>query len=151
MLVEEQDYSILQQPGWYVVAKGKDFKVVKDIFCDGKRRKVFLHRILMNPLKGQIIDHINGNGLDNRRSNLRICTQMENSRNCRGRFYTSKYKGVSFLGRSALHHPWVAQLRAAGKLVYRRCFKYEVDAALAYNTVALRYFGEFARINQVAF
>lgn len=63
---------------------------------DGKWRPIFLHRLIVNAAAGMEVDHINGDGLDNRRSNLRICTHAQNSRNSRSvnPNKTSKYKGV---------------------------------------------------------
>ena len=88
------------------------------------------------------VDHINGNGLDNRRSNLRVCTQAENQQNRRQNLTrrSSRYKGVSW---DKARNRWTAQICA--KSLGR--FTDEEDAARAYDDAARRRFGEFARLN----
>lgn len=103
-----------------------------------------MHRYIMNAPTGMVVDHKNGDGLDNRRSNLRICTQGKNSLNRRknknGK--QSQYKGVWING-----NKWAATLRVSGKNHYIGKFLTERDAALAYNDMAIKYFGEFANLN----
>ena len=71
-------------------------------------KTVYLHRFIMGTPKGMVTDHINGNTLDNRRKNLRVCTKSENNRNRAGdRNTSSKYKGVSFHKRSRLWHAYI--------------------------------------------
>lgn len=90
-----------------------------------------------------VIDHINGNGLDNRRCNLRICTQAENVRNNRGRMgMTSQYKGVS-----KWEGQWIATITSHGKQVRIGQFATEHEAALAYDAAARELHGEYAHLN----
>lgn len=107
-----------------------------------------LHRAVMKANKGQSVDHINRDKLDNRKSNLRICSHRENMRNSKKRSFTSsKYKGVCF--RKNRKSPFFAYLDKDKK---RKClgyFKTEAEAALAYNKEAKKSFGEFARLNEV--
>ena len=93
------------------------------------------------------IDHINDNGLDNRRSNLRICSQSQNLMNCRKpkTLFSSKYKGVSWVQK---HKRWKVSIAFKGKRKYIGHFLSEIDAAKAYNKAAEKYFGEFARLNK---
>jgi hypothetical protein len=104
-----------------------------------------LHRIILDAPKGTDVDHINGNGLDNRRCNLRLATRSQNHAN---RFKkpgtTSRFKGVRFE-----RNRWHAQIRVQYKKTYLGSFRDEIDAALAYNAAALEAFGEFARINTI--
>lgn len=91
-------------------------------------------------------DHRNGNGLDNRRKNLRPCTHAQNCRNAKPRSVSSKYKGV---GWSRVHNKWRARIRVDGILKSLGVFTEEAQAARAYDRAAAEYFGEFARLNGV--
>ena len=102
-----------------------------------------LHRWLLRPRDGLNVDHINGNGLDNRMCNLREATQSQNLMNSRPRVgWTSKYKGVSINRASG---KWMATIRIDGENKYLGIFENEVDAANAYKQQANKSFGEFAR------
>lgn len=106
-----------------------------------------MHRFIMNAQKGQIIDHINGNGLDNRKENLRFCTHRQNAYNLiTGTNKTSKYKGVHLLKNNGL---WCVQIKIPNKRIRLGNFEREDDAALAYNEAAIKYFGEFACLNKI--
>lgn len=99
----------------------------------------------MQAVRGQIVDHINGNGLDNRRENLRLATARENALNSRPRKGRSKFKGVYL---DTLRGNWYVQIRAKGRGRYVGSFWSELDAARAYNKAALEHYGEFARLNE---
>jgi len=94
-----------------------------------------------------VVDHINSNGLDNRHKNLRTATITENSRNTgkKNKNNSSIYKGVCLIR----NHKWQATLRVGNKSYTKSC-KTEVDAALAYNQLALEYYGDFARLNKIS-
>lgn len=125
------DYPLLKQCAWRIV----------DGYVRGSKGS--LHRIIMNAPAGAVIDHINGNALDNRRKNLRICTQRQNLWNGRAhRDGSSKYRGVCW---NRSNSKWRVQIQ--GKTIGH--FTAETDAALAYNAAALDRFGEFAKLNRV--
>jgi hypothetical protein len=108
-------------------------------------RKERLHRLIAAPQPGQVVDHINGNPLDNRRCNLRACAHRDNIRNQRARSDgTSKYRGVSFNSRTG---KWVAGIKDATGRRHLGYFAVEEGAARAYDREALVLFGEFARLN----
>jgi hypothetical protein len=97
----------------------------------------------MSTPDGMHTDHVNGNGLDNRRCNLRICSNSQNHMNRRkmpGK--SSVYKGVC-----AKPGKWESAIRVKRKLIHIGYFKNECDAAKAYDKSARKYFGEFARPN----
>ena len=109
-------------------------------------RYVMMHRIILDAPKGKEVDHINGNGLDNRRENLRKCTTQQNSFN--KRMYrgakSSKYKGVTWHKRS---RKWHARIRHNYAFIQLGYFTKELDAAQAYDKKAKELFGEFAHPN----
>lgn len=143
-IVDDQDFEILSQISWYY---HKGYAARTEI-RDGKRHTLYMHRLLMKPPKGMIVDHINGNKLDNRRKNLRICNRAENNRNMihyrsRKRAVThSKYKGVYWVG--GKKNPWVAQIRYNKRQIHLGYFSTEKEAALAYDQAAFELFGPFA-------
>lgn len=106
---------------------------------------ILLHRLVMGVGRGESVDHINGDGLDNRRANLRIATQSQNNGNTRIKSHnTSGYKGVY---QPAPGSKFRAMIRIGGK---GRCigqYADPVEAAIAYDNAAREVFGEFARVN----
>ncbi|MDH4202121.1 MAG: AP2 domain-containing protein [Phycisphaerae bacterium] len=104
-------------------------------------RTIRMHREIMGAGPEQVVDHINHDGLDNRRCNLRVCRHAENVRNQRGqRGRSSRYKGVSRDRRGK----WRAQIWYNGQHFYLGLFESEAAAAEAYNAKARELFGEFA-------
>ncbi len=135
-VVDDSDYEWLNKWKWslhgirHLYARG---------FVDG--RKQLMHRIILNAPVNLEIDHISGNGLDNRRCNLRICTRSQNQMNAHPRKGTSNYKGVHW---NSGHKKWSASIRLAGKLVALGDFESEYEASKAYNSAAEEHFRQFA-------
>lgn len=140
--VDDEDYEYLNQFNWHILVKGNNIyatttkKNSKDI---GTR---LMHRWIMKNPKGMFIDHKDGNGLNNQKNNLRVCTVGQNNMN---RFITwgkSRYKGpVKYKNR------WAAFISLDNKNTYLGSFKEEIDAAKAYDKAAKIHHGEFANIN----
>jgi len=108
-----------------------------------------LHRYIMDCPPGMVVDHIDGNPLNNCRSNLRICLQSDNMKNRKNNINgTSKYKGVSFHKRDKV---FIASIRVNTKLIHIGNFKNETEAAKAYNESAIKLHGEFARLNIIEY
>ncbi|WP_216640209.1 HNH endonuclease [Achromobacter ruhlandii] len=108
-------------------------------------KSIFLHRLVLAAQAGQIVDHINGDKLDNRRQNLRLCTIAQNSQNQALRTTnTSGFKGVR---RNTTAGKWEALIRYAGRRIYLGLFDDPRVAAHAYNRAAVELHGEFARLN----
>lgn len=110
---------------------------------EGKQTAIWMHRLIMNTPQDMDTDHINGNRLDNRCSNLRICTTKQNMANQGIRSNnTSGYKGVTF---HKTTNKWVACIHIDGKNKNLGYFEDKEDAAEAYQIASLEYHGEFSR------
>jgi len=111
---------------------------------------IYLHRFIMDCPIGMEVDHINRDGLDNRRANLRICTREENGRNRRiGKNNTSGYHGVSYARTEKRKKRWLVSIRAGNRKIHVGRFYTSLEAAYAYNKAAKKYHGEFASLNEL--
>ena len=142
-LVSKEDYNRLKDIPWYKSAYGY---AIKNFYRgDNKWEVVRMHREVIGAKDGQHVDHINGDKLDNRRSNLRIATPLQNNWNkgltARN---SSGYKGVS--ERNGRYESYI---RNRGILEHLGTYESKEDAAKAYNVKAEEYFGEFAWLNDV--
>ena len=105
---------------------------------------VSLHRFLMDAPQGMVVDHIDGNTLDDRRRNLRVCTQQQNRYNTRPQRKSSHFKGVCW---DKAKRRWMVYVRHEGKSIFVGRFCSEVEAARAYDRKAYECFGEYAYLN----
>ena len=119
----------------------------KYALSSNKGEIVALHTLILGKKEGYVIDHINGDTTDNRKSNLRHCTHVENIRNSKSSGGSSIYKGVSKVSR---HKPWRARLMLDRKEIHLGLFKTEKEAAKAYNEGAIKHFGKFALLNDLS-
>jgi hypothetical protein len=134
-IVDASLYDELKGYGWFVTSQGYVARTLK-------QKLQYMHRVLINPPQGMQVDHINGDKLDNRLSNLRICTRSENTRNAGSHTGSSRYKGVLKIG-----NRWRAAIRVNRQPIYLGHHSSEEDAAKAYDAAARKYFGKFARLN----
>jgi hypothetical protein len=142
-LVDDADYEWLNQKKWCLKSVGsKEYAAAN--FWNGKGNVVTMHRyILGKACEGKMVDHKDGNGLNNQRSNLRPCTHSENMRNVKKpSVNTFPYKGVRPQGRG-----WRADMSCNNKTIYLGTFDGVEEAARAYDKKAKELFGEFARLN----
>ncbi len=110
-----------------------------------KGKVVLMHRLIMNPPPGMIVDHANRNKLDNSRANLRVCSHGENTRNrAKPIGCSSRFKGVCYDKKMG---KWKASVGSGRKRTYLGAFDEEEEAARAYDRKAVELFGEFARLN----
>lgn len=131
-LIDEEDYAKIKHMFLHLWSSPRHYGYYVMGHIPGEWTKAHrIHRLIMDAKPGEIVDHINGNPLDNRRCNLRITTSLVNNQNARKRKdgVTSKYKGVS-LGRWG---KWIAQIQVNGKNKSLGNFKTEDEAARAYN------------------
>jgi hypothetical protein len=135
--VDAADYEWLSQWAWHL----QDGYAVR--WDHGK--KIYMHRQIMQPPEGMVVDHINRNRADNCRSNLRVCTRDENMCNRVKRAGSiSRFKGVGYRKRN---HRWYAELVYEGEPVWFSFFESEIEAARAYDYAAVQRFGPFANLN----
>lgn len=154
-IVDDIDYERLSAYKWHAREAPRTWYAGRSINKPGlPRRSVLMHREVLGAAKGVGVDHINHNGLDNRRSNLRLATQKDNSRNQRkGKRASSCFKGV-YVMKGAKRNRYRACIRDGAQrpdgtysLRSLGCFESEGDAARAYDEAAAQSFGEFAALN----
>jgi hypothetical protein len=142
-LVDDEDYERLSERGsWHLDGYGKNFYAVRNFWTpDRKCRKERMHRLLLPGAR--IVDHINGDTLDNRKANLREANDFTSAQN-RGKRSDSKlpYKGISRNPAS-----WGASIQINGVRTPLGSFPTPEDAARVYDAAAVLHFGEFARTN----
>lgn len=143
--VDENDFAELSQYKWYLTAQGYARRTLYIPETKGAEY-LTMHRQIMNAEKGQQVDHIDGNKLNNRRANLRFCsfsTNLYNSQKRKGQA-ASKYKGVCFDKR---RNRWRAGIQVENRRINLGSFENEVTAARVRDGAALYYHKEFARLN----
>lgn len=144
-IIDNEEYAKVKNYKWYVAKDKNTYYVQAHIVLNDKKTTIKMHRIIMDAKRNQILDHIDGNGLNNQKINLRFCTNSENLRNAKKRNNTSsKYKGVAW---NCVHKYWQANIYVNGKLKSLGIYRDEYKAAKAYDRAAKKYFGEFARPN----
>ncbi len=145
-LLDSQDYYRLRRYKWVVYGNGHNFYAVRSKITGPKKTAILsMHREIIEPPAGLLVDHRNRNGLDNRRDNLRPATHSQNACNRPKKKKTSsRYIGVSFRKRAG---KWAAVIRNKGKKTWLGYFSSEIEAAKAYDAAARKYHGEFASLN----
>ena len=154
-VVDNEDFDRLNAYKWHLV-------VTKNKFYGGRARqvsegegsgRVLLHHEVLGlggPIKGKVVDHASGDGLDCQKMNLRICDYSDNGANRRPnrRRGNSKYKGVQYVEQRGKHKGgWSAVIKRKGKKYYLGCFGDEYSAMKTYNAAAYRLFGKYAYLN----
>ncbi len=137
--VDTKDYEMLNRYNWCV--------------SDGYAYNSALgrmHRYILGAPKGSQVDHINGDRLDNRRCNLRLCTSSQNQANRKVSRGVSHFKGVTYQKRPTGTGSWKAQIVVGGDVLFLGVFNTDKEAAAAYNAAAVLHFGEFAHLNDLS-
>jgi hypothetical protein len=143
--VDDEDYEELMKYRWSARydKKAKCFYAFRS--CKGSRTALSMHRVIAEAPRDMQVDHINHDTLDNRRSNLRLCSPSQNHGNQRKLSgASSQYKGVSWI---KARKKWVVQIKKDRKLFNLGFFDDEKQAARTYDAAALEFFGEFAYLN----
>lgn len=147
-IVDDEDYADLAQYRWYLVGFRGRYAGRSQILSDGRWTTVYMHRLVIKAPNGVQVDHANRDPLDNRRSNLRLCTQSLNNANAASwKLPISGYRGVYFDPRPRKARPWRVEICVAGERRYRGRFCTPEEAARAYDAAAREAYGEFATLN----
>jgi hypothetical protein len=137
--VDDEDFEYLNQFKWCVQGNGRYVRRLSGY------KQVLMHRFIMQPENGMVVDHLNGDGLDNRRCNLRVATPSQNGANRKSIVGNSKYIGVHKLKNGT----FLSYIKKNYKRTSIGVFNSEEKAAKAYNIKALELFGEFATLNKI--
>jgi hypothetical protein len=145
-IVDEADFKWLNQWKWHLRShNGREYAI--RVNWKEMKHWIRMHRLIMNPPEGIEVDHRDGNGLNNRRRNLRLATHRQNSRNTKLRNDNkSGYRGVCWDEQT---NRWKATINCDGKQIWLGRFDHLRDAAAAYNEAARIQFGEFAVFNRL--
>lgn len=148
-MVDPDKYEQLNKYKWHALTGSRTAGIwyaARAAVINGRQHTIRMHQVLLPPPEGFVVDHINGDGLDNRLANLRLVTPIQNcwNRRFRNKNCASKYTGVTWEKRAK---KWRAGIYQNGKKIFLGLFSDEVQAAKAYDAAALKYRGEFAVLN----
>jgi hypothetical protein len=144
-IVDDQDFDLVSSIRWYPMSNRRGYG--KTTYAYNPNKSVIMHRLIAGAKDGQFVDHIDGNGLNNVRDNLRVCTRSQNSANCEKRKTNCcGFKGVTIDKRSK-KNKYQATITCSGEICYLGVFPTAEAAARAYDAKARELFGEFARCN----
>ena len=140
-IINRRDFGLISSRLWFVhvTHSGQCYAL-----SGSRQKRVYMHRLILNAPSGVLVDHRNSNGLDNRRNNLRFCNHAQNTWNSKKfKIHTCQFKGIT-KGRG---EKFIARIKVHGRSIYLGEFRDQRSAALAYDSAAQRYAGEFARPN----
>ena len=145
VLVDDDDYEMLNMYKWYIKKGGNTFYAARSIFSkDGNQKTIRMHRLLLNAPKGIEVDHKDGNGLNNQKSNIRLATRSQNRMNRpKQSRNTSGFKGVSW---DKTHRVWMAYITLNNVQKNLGYFKSKQEAYQARRKANIEYHNEFAHI-----
>jgi hypothetical protein len=146
-IVDPEDFERLNKHKWHAVKSGSTFYAIRCVGPAKRTTYIRMHREILHPPDHLVVDHINHNGLDNRKANIRPATRAQNNFNrliAKGKNSSSKYKGVSW---KKDRKKWRARIHVNGRYKFLGYFKEEKQAAKAYDEAAKKYHGEFASLN----
>lgn len=143
-IIDDDDYEKVSKYKW----QSMDHIYTDYAMTTKNRKNIYMHRLIMNTKSDEHIDHINGNGLDNRKSNLRIANKQINAYNSRKRItYKGKNSSSGYKGVSKEDKRWRCRIRINNKDIYLGRFDTEEQAAEMYDLMAKKYIGRFVKLN----
>jgi len=144
VLFDEEDSSLIEKYNWFIHTTGSYSRVC----YDKNNKRLYLHRLILNiEDPHMVVDHINGNPLDNRKENLRLSDKSTNGMNRpKNKNNSTGYKGVVWYPVSKTYS---AELMVKGVRYRKHGFKTAKEAAKKYNELAIEHHGEFARLNEI--
>lgn len=147
-IVDDSDYELLNGYKWCCDSKNYAMRSEKRSETGRQKRSVvYMHRVIMKAKKGVQVDHINGDSLDNRKTNLRLASHSENMRNRKlQKNNTTGYKGVWY---NKKRQKYIATIKTNGQSRTIKSADTALEAAEAYNKRALELYGDFARLNVI--
>lgn len=146
VMVDDVDYEDLSKYHWCIVKMPKTFYAVRYTCTNGKEKNVYMHRHIMREENKKLpIDHLDHNGINNQRSNLRRPINGQNQKNRQGQLgRSSKYVGVCWHKKDK---KWQAAIAVNGKQTHLGQFDDEIEAATARDNAAKIHYGEYAHLN----
>lgn len=145
-VIDDGDASLVSGYRWYAVRGHETWYAQAHTYRGGRQQTVILHRLLMSPPIDKFVDHRDGDGLTNSRSNLRLATNQQNQFNQHTKRGSSRFKGVRFCPRHT-NRPWEARICVDRRQRSLGSYAAEEEAAHAYDAAARAIHGEFARLN----
>lgn len=148
-LVDDEDFDFINQWKWYYEKKNRNNTgyAIRTVKINGKRKRLYMHRVLLKAPDGMEVDHKNMNGIDNRKENIRVCTCLENKRHYSvRRDNRTGIKGVSWDKRRQKYR---VQISIKGKRLWLGTYNSLSDATTIYNEAARQYYKEFAYLNKI--
>lgn len=144
-IVDIDDYLLVSNQIWYCGKNksGRSLRYFAACHAPGNGPVIMMHRVIMNAQQGEFVDHINHDALDNRRSNLRLCSAQQNQWNRK----VSTFRAIPYKGVAQKRDRFIARIYLDGIPHYLGTFYTAHAAAAAYNDAALQHFGEFACLN----
>ena len=153
-LVDDDDFEKLNKHKWHAMRSPLSGGLNPDTFYAVRKirtplggRQLRMHRFITGANAGEQVDHIDSNGLNNQKANLRKCDVQQNAANKR-HANSNGFKGIAFLKRP-LAKPWLAHIKFNGRLMHIGYYKTKIEAASAYDQKAIELFGAFAKLNIV--
>jgi len=144
-IIDIEDWKLVKDYKWCVRKDHSTFYAYTGASKKRNHKNIQMHRLLMSVTKDKQVDHINHNGLDNRKSNLRVCSHSQNQQNKEPqKNVSSRYKGVVAVKNKK---KWIAQIRINNKLNYLGYFDNEIEAAKAYDRASLKFHKEYGYLN----